>query len=1140
MLLTGGYFSAKFYFLHWINSQPWVQQKIEFKNLSFGLFPPAVKIRNLKELVIKDKNIVSFKEIQAELPFLTLFSEIKMINIYIHEPRVVFDASLLKKRDKTAAPKKAPFKINKVNIVDGELVYNSQKFFANLVKFNLYSFPRENETIYRLTSPHLKVMFPVSGRQVTVEGQMIGEFKEQRSSWKIGKFYWETEHAKVNVNGRVYKKSGASLKAYIQGSARQILDPLLKKRSIRDFMYSDANIKVKKGGRITIDGKFNYNNFTFYGEIFKNMSGTAKWDNRSKRLVIDTTFYSGPLKTNVRVDKKKGKALLLTIENLAAEKACKAIDIYKTVPLGGILKKGTVAIKKRVFKGTVDLAQDPANDNPAQLNVAGSVTFDYNSKKKWAFFSSPQIRTEFGRLFALKGAVTPGKRTRLAIDLNAALHDTAYLDKYTRFFIGLSLDQWKLKKGKGAIDLTVRKIDRTFFVHSDIHLRDFYSGKETIQSLKGHVDSQGDITQGKFFFDDGSLTGEAVFSRQKKGADLKIHFNNIKGEAKKILNILEVDLSLAGRMQGDFIYSNKRGMPFPLVTGTFQAKKLNFYDFHFENLKGHLEYSQAVSLEDLEFQYMTGSGGANIFIDFNRKQFHLEGNVKAIDLNRMNNEFKGKGDISFTGQGAFDKDPITFDYRSGDIYFYKDQSFVAKGKGKIFTDFSSFHLETGGDIFSGTASSPYTLRLNQAGGQYSGDFHVDMTDIDLLIPWGNNKGEMKVDGRITGTGSGEIGAEGHAAFKGKTLSFPNFPHTLEDFSGDLIFQNLNFRLRSFRGFMGNGSVEGDGSLNIKDNKLDALLLRFSGKNMTLYPIDRTSFTMDTDLAIKYIKDKNKLLLSGELKMLSCLWEREVDESISFNTNPSLSASSSTIMDMLEFDLKMVAQKNARFNSSFGRAIGKFNLALTGNTDFPILLGVIESRKGTVNFSGKKFDLIRAKLTFNNKFRNAPLLNVESEAFIKNYRIKFNISGLSSKPKPELISSPPLPPRDILTLISVGELFRRPTSTELSSQIGVGTTGLIASELTEQIKKRTKKIFGNYLLRIAPNISNITGAPADTSRLIVGKEIAKDFLIVYSTDFSTQRQEVVYLQYQLSPSVSLIGMRNEEGRLSIDLRFRKRH
>ncbi len=32
---------------------------------------------------------------------------------------------------------------------------------------------------------------------------------------------------------------------------------------------------------------------------------------------------------------------------------------------------------------------------------------------------------------------------------------------------------------------------------------------------------------------------------------------------------------------------------------------------------------------------------------------------------------------------------------------------------------------------------------------------------------------------------------------------------------------------------------------------------------------------------------------------------------------------------------------------------------------------------------------------------------------------------------------------------------------------------------------------------------------------------------------------MYLQYQLSPAISLIAMRNEEGRYSLDLRLRTR-
>jgi autotransporter translocation and assembly factor TamB len=351
----------------------------------------------------------------------------------------------------------------------------------------------------------------------------------------------------------------------------------------------------------------------------------------------------------------------------------------------------------------------------------------------------------------------------------------------------------------------------------------------------------------------------------------------------------------------------------------------------------------------------------------------------------------------------------------------------------------------------------------------------------------------------------------------------------------LLFNDLNFTLRSLRGTMGGGKVEGSGSLKISENKLNHLFLQLTGKNMTLNIIDRTTFNLDGDLSLNYLEDK--LLLSGDLNIHSGLWEREVDEGVQFYTGSSLSASGSTLLNMLVFDLRIVSKEDIKARNSLGEVEGKLNLSLTGDYNFPTISGVVEARKGIINFSGKKFDLVKGKLIFKNKTPTDPDVDIESEAFIKNYRIKFTIKGTSSMLKADLQSSPPLPTRDIFTLISVGELFRRPTASELINQVGPGAAGLIASELTEQIKKRTKKLLGDYVLTIDPNISNITG-PTDTSRLIVGKEVLKDFLIVYATNFSTHRQEVVYIQYQLSPTISLIGMRNEEG-FSVDLRFRKR-
>jgi len=721
----------------------------------------------------------------------------------------------------------------------------------------------------------------------------------------------------------------------------------------------------------------------------------------------------------------------------------------------------------------------------------------------------------------------------------ATIDNAAYLDKYTQYYIGLPLEPWKLSRGNSLLSLDVKLIRDNFFVEADLWMRGVFSGTEHIESLKGHISTRGNVTGGTFAIDDPNLKGDIRFTYKNQEEELKVSFDQVQGLSQKALKILDIDLALQGRMTGDFLYISRGDIPFPQVKGNFQSPALTFYDFDLQQVQGKLDFAEAIHLKDLDLTYKSGKGEADVYINYNSQRFKVGGKVSGIDLQQLHEEFKGKTDVEFAGEGEFNKDPIILKYSTGNVNFYQDQSFIVSGAGKIYTDFSNFQLESEGQIKLEKSISPVILRLNQTDGQYSGNFHADIKNINLLIPWGYNQGEIAVDGQIISSESEGIGVEGHAAFMGKTLSFPNFPHVLEDFQGDLIFKDLQFNLRSLKGTMGNGPVEGQGYINIKNNKMDSFFFRATGRSNTLYLMDRTRVTLDADLTLNLVG--GRLLLAGDIQVLSGLWERELEEGVFFNTDPSLSASGSTILEMLDYDMHIMGSDNIWFRNSFGEGTGQFNLRLTGNVDFPILLGYIQTNRGSIFFAGKKFDIIKGKITYNNKFQNDPLLDIEAEAFIKTYRLKFTIKGLSTKPDVTLQSSPPLPTQDIMSLIAVGELFKRSTSADLSNQVGRGTTGLIASELTDQIQKRTKKIFGDYLLRIDPNISNLTGTSFEnTSRLIVGKEITRDFLVVYSTDFSTQRQQVVYLQYQLSPSISLIGMRNETGDYSLDLRFRKRN
>jgi len=400
------------------------------------------------------------------------------------------------------------------------------------------------------------------------------------------------------------------------------------------------------------------------------------------------------------------------------------------------------------------------------------------------------------------------------------------------------------------------------------------------------------------------------------------------------------------------------------------------------------------------------------------------------------------------------------------------------------------------------------------------------------MPWKNNIGTIRLLGQIYSDSAGDINSRGVAIFSGKTLSLPNFSHSLDNFQGTVTFVNKTFFLQSLSGEMGGGKVEGNGQLAMGPGGLQSMTFNLQGKSLRLYPMDRTACLVNPDLTLKY--QQKKLLLSGTLAFQSVDWQREIDERFVFSTRSELSTAESRIREMLQFDIGLHCD-NILMNNSLGRIRGKFKLHLTGNANFPILSGTCEGSQGEIFFSDRVFNLLKAKLVFNNNFFIDPLITIESEAFIQNYRIRFDIRGSAAHGKPELVSSPPLPPQDILALISLGEVFKRSGSAEISSQ--QGSTAMVATKLTEEIKNRANKLLGINLLRIDPILAGQSAL--NTSRLTIGKTISKNLVVVYSTNLSTSRQEILYMQYQLSPAISLIAMRNEEGRYSLDLRLRTR-
>ena len=84
-----------------------------------------------------------------------------------------------------------------------------------------------------------------------------------------------------------------------------------------------------------------------------------------------------------------------------------------------------------------------------------------------------------------------------------------------------------------------------------------------------------------------------------------------------------------------------------------------------------------------------------------------------------------------------------------------------------------------------------------------------------------------------------------------------------------------------------------------------MTFNLQGKDLRLYPMDRTSCLVSPNLTLRY--EQEKLLLSGTLAFQAVEWQREIDERIVFSTRSELSTAESKIREMLRLDIALTSE-----------------------------------------------------------------------------------------------------------------------------------------------------------------------------------------------------------------------------------------
>src|SRR4029453_13396810 len=112
-----------------------------------------------------------------------------------------------------------------------------------------------------------------------------------------------------------------------------------------------------------------------------------------------------------------------------------------------------------------------------------------------------------------------------------------------------------------------------------------------------------------------------------------------------------------------------------------------------------------------------------------------------------------------------------------------------------------------------------------------------------------------------------------------------------------------------------------------------------------------------------------------------------------------------------------------------------------------------TRGGTFFFQSNRYTVTRGNIDFVDPLRIQPVMDIEAESQVRDYRVILSITGKGDNPKLSLRSDPPLPELEIVSLIAGGstreEIAARSTSVPTSERLFQSGAASILFDLFQQ-------------------------------------------------------------------------------------------
>jgi translocation and assembly module TamB len=359
------------------------------------------------------------------------------------------------------------------------------------------------------------------------------------------------------------------------------------------------------------------------------------------------------------------------------------------------------------------------------------------------------------------------------------------------------------------------------------------------------------------------------------------------------------------------------------------------------------------------------------------------------------------------------------------------------------------------------------------------------------------------------------------------------------------------QIDSLSGMLGGGRVTATGGALLDGFTVSGFRFNLHGYNVTVPFPENFHSILDADVEIK--GSSREQLISGLVNLNRAEYTQDIELADLINSRRGESIEEGAEIELVRTALfagLRVEGRNALVvRNNLADLVGSVSLQLNGPVKDPVISGRITATSGTLNFRSDRYEITRALMDLPPSRGADPVLNIQGESQIRGYRVIVSLTGPLSQPLAVVRSEPALPQEDVVALITTGQLASGDASTSILSQSGLGTaTSLLTDALINAPAQRaTSKLFGLTRFEINPVIGGRTGS-TPAARLTLGKRISKELTVTYSTNVTSDPNQIILLEYRVSDRLSFVAqyeqastrkLSSQNNNFSFEIRFRKR-